>query len=127
MSQVVVAGASLKCSFGSAPSSLKVTSTMVQAGGKRVATIDDAEGMVNIPSFGMCSSMANPQVAAATAAALGVLTPQPCKPQTTKWIVTGSPLMIGGKPCVNSGCSCACSYGGDVSVVSPGQMVVSLK
>ena len=72
MGQIVVTGAMLQCPFslGQAPSNLKVTSqALCQVSGQPAATIQDAQGMVNIQSFGMCTSLANPQVAAATAAA----------------------------------------------------------
>ena len=47
------------------------------------ATIMAFKPMANIPGFGACMSPMNPQVIAATAAALGVFTPQPCIPVTT--------------------------------------------
>ena len=72
MALVVVATAQLQCTFGAAPSQLAVPPTganIMQAGGQVIATIMDFKPMVNIAPFGMCSSLANPQVASATSAA----------------------------------------------------------
>ena len=91
MALAVVAGAVLTCPFGTMPGQLMVTSQFrVLAGGRPVATLRDYLGIANITGFGMCTSLANPQVAAATAAALGVLTPQPCvfQPAGT-WVQPG--------------------------------------
>jgi hypothetical protein len=78
--------------------------------------------MVNVASFGMCQSMANPQVASATAAAQGVLTPQPCIPNTSApWTPGSKSVTIGGQPAVNDSCQLACAWGGQIQVQSPGQ------
>ena len=67
MAQPAVQTAVCKCSFGAAPAPLTVTSQMTVAiGGMPAATILDGAGMVNVPTFGMCSNPANPTVAAAT-------------------------------------------------------------
>ena len=77
------ATAMLQCSFGVAPSTLVVLPlARVLVEGKPAAAVTDMLPGVNIPPFGMCTSLANPMVAAATAAALGVLTPMPCIPAT---------------------------------------------
>lgn len=128
MGVIVVSGAVLQCPFGAAPSNLNVTSqSTCIVSGQPAATIQDAQGMVNIQPFGLCSSLANPQVAAATAAALGVLTPQPCMPQTAgTWIPTSPTTMIDGKPCLTSDCKVICGNGmGTIQITSPGQMKVS--
>lgn len=83
MPKQVVNGALLQCSFGVAPSSLVVLPVnMVNVGGVPAANIMDHKPMMNIMPFGMCTSIANPTVASATSAALGVLTPMPCIPNT---------------------------------------------
>ena len=127
MGQLVTTGASMVCSMGAGASTLNVTSQQtVLADGKPVATIQDATAMTNIPPFGMCSSLANPQVAAATAAALGVLTPQPCIPQTTgTWIPTQSTALAGGKPCLTHDCKLVCAYAGSITITTPGQLNTS--
>jgi uncharacterized Zn-binding protein involved in type VI secretion len=81
--------------------------------------------LLNIPSFGMCTSLANPMVAAATAAALGVLVPMPCIPVPVAPWVPGSPtVMIKGFPALNNDSKCQCAYGGTIAIVMPGQMTV---
>ena len=128
MGTIVVSGAVLQCPFGTSPSSLNVTSqAMCMVSGQPVATIQDAQGMVNIQPFGMCSSLANPQVAAATAAALGVLTPQPCMPTTAgAWIPSCPTTLIDGKPCLTNDCQVLCSNGmGTIQISNPGQMGIS--
>jgi len=86
------------------------------------ANIMDNKPMVNIAPFGMCMSMANPQVAAATAAALGVLTPQPCIPNTAAPWAPGSPtVLVGNMPALNESSKLMCNWGGVISITFPGQ------
>src|SRR5512132_2406912 len=99
MGAQVVMGATLQCSFGVAPSTLMVLPTNRVLGSTPAANIMDNVPMLNVLPFGMCSSPANPTVAAATAAALGVLTPMPCIPNTAAPWMPGCPkVMIGNVP-----------------------------
>lgn len=118
----VTATATVMCSFGVAPSTLTVLPTSrVLIEGKPAATITDMVPLVNIPPFGMCTSLANPQVAAATAAALGVLTPMPCIPATVgPWANGAATTTVGGRPALTIGAMCQCAYGGVIQVVNPG-------
>ena len=124
MSQVVIATGTCLCSMGTAPAPVKVTNNQkVLADGKPVATIADAQGAANVGPFGLCTSLANPAVASATAAALGVLTPQPCMPVIAgTWIPTKPKVLIGGKPCLASDSQCVCAYAGSISFTYPGQV-----
>ena len=67
----VCAGASITCSFGAAPSVLNVLPGARVMSSQALASIMDNISVMNIMPFGMCSSLANPNVASATAAALG--------------------------------------------------------
>jgi hypothetical protein len=119
----VVNGAQLACTFGLAPSTLQILPTnQVQAANQPAANIMDYIPMTNIMPFGMCNSPSNPQVAAATAAALGVLTPQPCIPATSSPWTPGAPtVLIANQPALDSVSTCTCMWGGIISVSSPGQ------
>ncbi len=123
MPQQVVAGASMMCTFGAAPSVLSVLpANRTLTGGPPAANIMDNKPMVNIPPFGVCMSLANPTVASATAAALGVLTPMPCVPVTAAPWAPGSPnVIIGGMPALNNTSKCMCNWGGVISITVPGQ------
>lgn len=120
----VVNGATLMCSFGMAPSSLVVLpANRMLSSNQPAATIMDHIPMLNIMPFGMCMSPANPMVAAATAAALGVLTPQPCIPATVSPWVPGTPtVLLGNMPCLDNTHTCNCLWAGVVTVAVPGQM-----
>lgn len=121
----VVTGASILCTQGLSPGQLTVTSQMmVFLGGKPAATIQDVSPLINIGSCGMCSSLLNPTVASATAAAMGVLTPMPCVPSPVGVWVGGSGPLIGSVPGLVSDATLACAYGGSVSVTFPGQSKV---
>jgi uncharacterized Zn-binding protein involved in type VI secretion len=107
------------CSFGVAPASLIVERPTVLIEGKPAAAITDSE-LVNIPTFGMCMSLANPEVAAATTAALGVLTPMPCVPVLSPWQPGDPTVLISGIPALTAGCQCLCGYGGVVEMTFSG-------
>lgn len=119
----VCMGAMLQCTFGVAPSSLmvipvnRVTTSMMPA-----ANIMDGKPFVNILPFGMCNSIANPMVAAATAAALGVLTPMPCIPVTpAPWVVGAPTVMLGPAPALNNTSKLMCCWGGVIQIQVAGQ------
>jgi hypothetical protein len=124
MAKQVCNGAVLQCSFGMAPSSLVVTpEDGVMTGGAPAANIMDNVSMENILPFGMCISLANPTVAAATTAALGVLTPMPCIPVIPAPWAPGSPTVLSGSmPALDDSSLLMCAWGGVIQIVSPGQL-----
>ena len=123
MGMQVCMGAMMQCTFGVAPSTLVVLPTnRTLTSSVPAATIMDHAPIVNVPPFGMCQSPSNPMVAAATAAALGVLTPMPCIPVTAApWIVGSPTVLIGSMPALNNSSKLMCSWGGVISINSPGQ------
>lgn len=128
MPQHVCNGAVLTCSFGMAPSTLTVLPVeRVMTSGQPAATIMDHQPMLNIAPFGMCMSLANPMVAAATTAALGVLTPQPCIPMTMMPWVPGVPTVtLGHKPALDNTCQLMCLWAGIIQVTVPGQVTETI-
>lgn len=123
MARMVVSTAQCKCSFGNAPAvaliSLSAPNILVQ--GMPAAVITDNKPMVNILPFGMCSSMTNPTVASATAAAGGVLTPMPCIPAIVAPWTPGQPkVLIKGKPALTGTSKCMCNWGGAITITNPG-------
>jgi uncharacterized Zn-binding protein involved in type VI secretion len=118
-----VSTAMMMCSFGVAPATLNALNPTVLIGGMPAATIMDSKPMVNIPTFGMCTTPTNPVVASATAAALGVLTPMPCIPATSAPWVPGAPTaLIAGNPALTAGSTCLCNWGGVIQMSFPGQV-----
>ncbi len=129
MGQQVVMGASMMCSFGTAPSSLIVipSGPPVMAGGMLAATIMDFKPGANIPPFVMCNAPANPTVIAATAAKLGVPSPGACTPVTTGPWIPGCPtVLIGNMPALNNASKCMCTWGGVISINFAGQATVQV-
>lgn len=123
MPMQVVNNATLICTMGMATSKLVVLPihrTLCE--NQFAANIMDHISMVNIMPFGMCISPANPAVAAATAAALGVLTPMPCIPNTpTPWVPGAPTVILDSQPALDNISICNCVWAGIISVLEPGQ------
>ena len=127
MSRVVVTGASISCPFGTSTGSFIATNcNYIKIKGITPGNTNDGLPIINITPFGMCQTPTNPAVAAATAAALGVLTPMPCIPNTKTWAPTNPKVMVGGKPVLTQESVCLCRYGGVITVSDPGQTVLDL-
>lgn len=127
MSTKVCATAMLKCSFGMAPSVLNVlpVNRVCCNSVLPAANIMDNKPFLNILPFGMCSSPANPMVAAATVAALGVLTPMPCIPVTVApWIPGAVRTLTGSMPALTKDSMLMCNWAGVITVSSPGEFTV---
>ncbi|HEY3536403.1 MAG: DUF4280 domain-containing protein [Trinickia sp.] len=124
MAQQVVAGAMMKCSFGLAPSVLNVLpEARVIVEGRPAASIMDSKPLINIPTFGMCNAPTNPEVIAATAAALGTPTPAPCVPATVAPWVPGAPnVLAGGFPALTNESVCMCTWLGAITIDLAGSL-----
>ena len=116
--KLVNMGSLLKCSMGITPSSLIVTAPTVMAQSPPAANIMDCVPMSNILTFGMCQSPANPMVIAATAAALGVLTPMPCIPVTTPWMPGSPTVLVRNFPALDASSKCMCAYAGEITITT---------
>jgi hypothetical protein len=125
MTKLVINGAKLKCSEGMAPSTLTVPPVAgTDADEQPAATVMDYQPMVNIAPFGMCKAQANPQVAAATAAAQGVLTPQPCVPViTAPWSPGSSVVTISEQKALTDDSRCNCAWTGSIAITDAGTAV----
>jgi hypothetical protein len=128
MSMQVCMGAMLQCNFGMAPSSLVVLPVnRTYTDQAPDANIMDHAPMVNIMPFGMCTSLANPTVAAATAAAMGALTPMPCIPNTPAPWVAGAPtVVLGNAPALDNISKLMCVWGGLIQIAAPGEVTVNI-
>src|ERR1700733_6212356 len=93
MPNLVCSGATLQCSFGTTPATFSASGAQTSAGSPAGVVTDVAAG--NVPAFGSCPSLNNPQVAQATAAANGILPPQPCQPVLSPWSPGSAHLMVG--------------------------------
>jgi hypothetical protein len=124
MSLQVCMGALLRCSMGQVPGALAVPPHNRVLTGTPAASVMDHLPVVNVPSFGLCSSLANPVVVAATAAAEGVLTPMPCVPVTpAPWMPGAATVVLGNGPALDTSSTLACAWAGTIEVLEPGQAV----
>jgi hypothetical protein len=128
MANQVCMGAKMQCSFGKTLSTLVVLPTnKTYTNQVPDANIMDHVSMVNIPPFGMCSSLANPSVAAATSAAMGALTPMPCVPNTPAPWVAGAPtVVLGNAPTLDDRSKLMCAWGGVIRFTNPGEDTVDV-
>jgi len=136
MSQQVYAGAELVCSLGSNYSNLIIASPDDAEGkDRRVANIMDSIAVLNIVSFGLCSSINNPAVAAATTADIppgadretgtgtNRVVPQPCLPLTVgSWSPGAAHRLANGLPALTDTCTLKCAFGGTIGVKNPGSV-----
>jgi hypothetical protein len=84
------------------------------------ATIMDCVPMANVMPFGLCKAKANPQVAAATSAAGGTLTPMPCVPVPQgPWSPGSTGVTIAGQRALTVGSTCSCAWTGVIEITDP--------
>lgn len=123
MANYVCNGAKTKCSMGDSPSTLMILpERKIQLDGQFMANIMDFKPMTNIKPFGMCRSLVNPTVAAATAANLGRLQPMPCIPNTTSpWVQGETGVLLKGQPALLDNCKLQCMWAGMIELTNDGQ------
>jgi len=98
----------------------------VSSGGVPVASSSDHAHFVNILPFAMCTSLANPAVVAATAAAQDVLTPMPCIPVTpAPWTNVSGSVKVANLSTLSQSSKLMCHYGGEISIGYAGQAYVN--
>jgi len=103
----------IKCSYGSAPMPFVVENPSYLIEDTPGGTIEDAIPIDNIPMFGQCMCMDNPENAAFDET--GVYAP--CVPMTEAWIPDAPTITVQGLPILDKGSKCLCDWGGEITVV----------
>jgi hypothetical protein len=114
--------------MGSKQSALGVAHPInpVQSHDKPMANIMDCKPVINIKPFGQCKSLANPTVAAATAAANGKLQKMPCIPViASPWTGGKTSVSVKGQPALMDNCKLMCTWVGKIEIANAGQKTVS--
>ncbi len=116
------AGCVLSCTMGTVPMpfiALPIPGVPI-VDGLPTATILDIAPFLNIPSFIMCRSPANPAVAAIIAASLGTVTEGPCIPvPVIPWEPPSVATLSNGIPLATVESMCVCAWLGEISVEVP--------
>lgn len=129
MSLAVVGESSIiKCAFGLVPTPLIVLpDRTVTAEVMLMGNIIDMIPLFNIVTFGECISLVNPEVLAATIAALGVLVPMPCIPVIVDpWISEAIDVMVEGPPAIDETAIIMCLWAGVIHIDEPGNFTVEV-
>lgn len=119
----VCSGATMRCSMGTSQAKLTVLSSRtVMLTEQPMANISDHLTRINLAPFGRCRSMGFPATASATAAHHGHLTPMPCMHNTPyPWMGGKNDHLVKGNPALLKTSTCACLWGGTISIVADGQ------
>jgi hypothetical protein len=125
----VVEGATLKCSYGSQTSKLKIPhNRKIKISKIKQATVADYHANVNILPFGQCKSLKNPQVKAATQAHHGHLTPQPCQPVLlSPWNNEKGNIVNNGDANLLNTSTLRCKWSGVIEIEDDGQPHCTLR
>ncbi|WP_032112460.1 DUF4280 domain-containing protein [Candidatus Paracaedibacter symbiosus] len=128
MGQLVVNNGLCSCSMGTAPCALVFLPIHMASGSKQpAANIMDFIPYLNVSGFAMCNSMANPAVAAATAAKFGAFTPAACIPTLpAPWAPGAIKTTIGKFPALDSSSVLTCAYGGVISITYAGEATITV-
>jgi predicted chitinase len=113
--------------MGSAQSVLQLSHPVnpVLLCGSPMAAMMDIKPVANLAPFGLCKSLANPTVAAATAAAGGKLQEMPCIPcVTSPWAYGKMNVLVKGQPALTDDSRCVCMWLGIIKVKAAGQKSV---
>jgi Domain of unknown function (DUF4280) len=117
MPNLVCSGATLQCSFGAMPATFSASGIQTSAGAPAGVVTDITPA--NVPSFGMCTSPSNPQVASLNS-------PQPCVPVLlASWSPGSARVTISDVSALDDSCTCTCAWEGVVTVSAAGQTAAS--
>lgn len=128
LSTATCMSAMCKCSCGSSSSTfMAVPIHQTLTTNKPAANIQDHIPFLNIMPFGMCDSLLNPVVAAATAEKLGILQPMPCIPMTTSpWLVGAPTVILQNQPMLDKNSTLMCNWAGVIKIQMPGEFTVKI-
>lgn len=116
----------IQCMFGIVPTPLTVLpDRTVSAETMLMGNITDMAPLLNILPFGLCTSLANPEVLTATIAAFGVLTPMPCVPLIVDpWLTEALDVIVTEGPALDQTATIMCIWAGLIHIDEPGNFTV---